>query len=229
VLLGGVPGVPPATVVVLGAGTVGRHAIQMAVGLGARVRVLNRGVAALAALDAEYAGRVETQVADPDALAQAVREADLLVGAVLLPGARAPALVSRAMVHTMPAGSAIVDVAVDQGGCVETIRPTTHAAPTYVEEGVIHYGVTNMPALVPRTATLALTNATLPYVLALATEGAVAALHADPALARGLTIWDHAVPYAPTAQALGLPTTDAAAVLAGAAPLALASPHHRGR
>jgi alanine dehydrogenase len=220
VLLGGVPGVPPATVVVLGAGTVGGHAVQMAVGLGARVLVLNRGVAALADLDHRYSGRLETVVANPTAIAGAVREADLLIGAVLEPGARAPKLVSRAMVETMPAGSVIVDVAVDQGGCVETIRPTTHAEPTYVEAGVIHYAVPNMPALAPRTATLALTNATLPYVLALATQGVPVALSTDPALARGLTIWDQCVPYAPTAEALSLPHADVATVLAGAPPFA---------
>ncbi|HZS02923.1 MAG TPA: alanine dehydrogenase [Chloroflexota bacterium] len=221
VLLGGVPGVPPATVVVLGAGTVGRHAAQMAVGLGARVVALNRGVAALDELDRRYAGRVETLVANPETIARAVRQADLLIGAVLVPGARAPALVSRGMVGTMPPGSVIVDVAVDQGGCVETIRPTTHEAPTYEQDGVIHYGVTNMPALVPRTATLALTNATLPYVLALAIQGVCGALRADPTLARGLTIWDHCVPYGPTAEALGLPHANLATVLAGAPPFAM--------
>jgi alanine dehydrogenase len=213
VLLGGVPGVPPATTVVIGVGTVGRNAIQIAVGLGSRVVAVNRSVGALAALDEAYAGRVETLISNPTALAGVLRRADLVVGAVLAPGARAPVVVSRAMVREMPAGSVIVDVAVDQGGCVETTRPTSHAEPTYTEEGVIHYAVPNMPALVPRTGTLALTNATLPYLLALETAGTRAALQADPALARGLTIWGDRLLYAPTAAALGLPASDVGEVL----------------
>jgi alanine dehydrogenase len=223
VLLGGVPGVPPGLVVVLGAGTVGSNAAQIAVGLGARVLVVDRSPAALARLDAAYHGRVETLVGSADAIGRAVRDADLLVGAVLVPGARAPVLVSRAMVEAMAAGSVIVDVAVDQGGCVATTRPTSHAAPTYVEAGVVHYAVPNMPALVPRTATLALTNATLPYVVALATEGTAAALRADPALARGLTIWNDRVTCAPTAAALGLPASDPAPLLVDRAPVALSA------
>ncbi|HWP29427.1 MAG TPA: alanine dehydrogenase [Chloroflexota bacterium] len=218
VLLGGVAGVPPATVVVLGAGTVGSHAVRTAVGLGARVIVVNRSTPRLEALDQLYAGRVETLVPAGERLAHVVQSADLLIGAVLVPGARAPVLVSRAMVEAMQPGSVIVDVAVDQGGCVATTRPTTHEAPTYVEAGVIHYAVPNMPALVPRTATLALTNSTLPYVLALATAGVPAALRADPALARGVVIWDDQVPSAPVAEALGLPAADLATLLAGPAP-----------
>jgi alanine dehydrogenase len=223
VLLGGVPGVPPGSVVVLGAGTVGTNAVQIAVGLGARVLVVDRNPAALARLDAVYQGRVETLVGAAEAIGRAVRGADLVVGAVLVPGARAPVLVSRAMVEAMAPGSAIVDVAVDQGGCVATTRPTTHAQPTYVEAGVVHYAVPNMPALVPRTATLALTNVTLPYVQALAAEGAPAALRADPALARGLTIWDHRLTCAATAAALGLPAAEPAAILAGPPSLALSA------
>ncbi|HWP28134.1 MAG TPA: alanine dehydrogenase [Chloroflexota bacterium] len=217
VLLGGVPGVAPSTVAVLGTGTVGRHAIQMAVGLGARILALNHRLPSLATLDAAYAGRVETIITNTETVATAVRQADLVVGAVLVRGARPPTLVTREMVRSMAPGAVIVDVAVDQGGCVETIHPTTHEAPTYVAEGVVHYGVTNMPALVPRTATLALTNATLPYVIALATQGTLAALRADPGLARGLTIWEDHITYAPTAAALGLPAADPAALL-GLAP-----------
>jgi alanine dehydrogenase len=223
VLLGGVPGVPPGAVVVLGAGTVGSNAAQIAVGLGARVLVVDRNPAALARLDGSYHGRVETLVGNPDAIGRAVRDADLVVGAVLVPGARAPVLVTRAMVEAMAPGSVIVDVAVDQGGCVATTRPTSHAEPTYVEAGVVHYAVPNMPALVPRTATLALTNVTLPYVQALAAEGTASALRADPALARGLTIWEDRVTCAPTAAALGLPAADTSVLLAGRPSLALSA------
>jgi alanine dehydrogenase len=221
VLLGGVPGVPPGLVVVLGAGTVGSNAVQMAAGLGARVLVVDRNPAALARLDAVYHGRVETLVGNPDAIGRAVHGADLVVGAVLVPGARAPVLVSRPMVEAMNPGSVIVDVAVDQGGCVATTCPTSHAAPTYVEAGVIHYAVPNIPALAPRTATLALTNATLPYVQALAIQGTAPALRADPVLARGLTLWHDRVTCAPTAAALDLPATEPAAVLADATPVAV--------
>jgi alanine dehydrogenase len=214
VLLGGVPGVSPGTVVVVGIGSVGWNAVQVAAGLGARVIAVNRSIDTLEALERTYGGRVETLSLNAATLAHVIPEADLVVGGVLVPGARAPALVTRAMVGSMAPGSVIVDVAVDQGGCVATTHPTSHDAPTYVEEGVIHYAVPNMPALVPRTATLALTNATLPYVQALAEQGVAPALRADPALARGLTIWDDGVAYAPTAAALGLPTVDAAALLA---------------
>jgi alanine dehydrogenase len=220
VLLGGVPGVSPGTVVVVGIGSVGWNAVQVAAGLGARVIAVNRSIDALEALERSYGGRVETLSLGTATLAHVIPEADLVVGGVLVPGARAPALVTRAMVRSMAPGSVIVDVAVDQGGCVATTRPTSHDAPTYVEEGVIHYAVPNMPALVPRTATLALTNATLPYVQALAEQGVVPALRADPALARGLTIWDDGVPYAATAAALGLPTVDAATLLAETASVA---------
>ncbi len=223
VLLGGVPGVPPGLVVVLGAGTVGGNAVHIAVGLGARVIAVDRNPRVLANLDQAHGGRVETLVPTADALARLLPTADLLIGAVLVPGARAPVIVSREMVQSMLPGSAIVDVAVDQGGCVATTHPTTHDAPTYVESGVIHYAVTNMPALVPRTSTLALTNATLPYVQALATAGVPAALRADPALARGVAIWRDHVTCAPTAAALGLPATDLAAALDGRARLPLSA------
>jgi alanine dehydrogenase len=223
VLLGGVPGVRPGTVVVLGAGSVGSNAIQVAVGLGARVIAVDRSAAALAVLDRAYHGRIETLVGSPDAIAQAVAEADLVIGAVLVPGARAPVVVSCSMVQSMAAGSVIVDVAVDQGGCVATTRPTTHEAPTYVEAGVLHYAVTNMPALAPRTASRALTNATLPYVEALAVRGSAAALEADPTLAHGLTIWDDRITCAPTAAALRLPAADGSAAHPGRVALALSA------
>jgi alanine dehydrogenase len=210
-------------VVVLGAGIVGSNAVHIAVGLGARVVAVDRNPRVLASLDSAYGGRVETLVPTADALARLLPSADLLIGAVLVPGARAPVVVSREMVQSMLPGSAIVDVAVDQGGCVATTHPTTHEAPTYVEEGVIHYAVTNMPALVPRTSTLALTNATLPYVQTLATLGVQAALRADPALARGVTIWRDQVTSAPTAAAIGLPSTDLATALDGRARLPLSA------
>jgi alanine dehydrogenase len=177
------------------------------------VVAVDRNSRVLESLDELYAGRVETLTSSPGALARVLRSTELLVGAVLAPGARAPVVVSRVMVREMPAGSVIVDVAVDQGGCVETTRPTSHSEPTYTEEGVIHYAVPNMPALVPRTGTLALTHATLPHVLALATAGTRNALRADPALARGLTIWGDQLFYGPTAAALGLAAGDVRDVL----------------
>jgi len=221
VLLGGVMGVPPGTVVVLGAGTVGTHAVRVAVGLGARVVAIDRRASALEAIDRAFGGAVETRVSTPEVVAGAVAEADLVVGAVLVPGARAPMVVSREMVQSMVAGSAIVDVAVDQGGCVATTRPTSHETPTYVEEGVTHYAVPNIPALVPRTATLALTRTTLPYVQAIASLGTCDAVLSDPALAHGLTIWDDRVVCAPTAAALGLPATDPDLILSGRVSLKL--------
>jgi len=223
ILLGGVPGGRPGTIVVLGAGTVGSNAIQVAVGLGARVIAVDRSAAALTALDRTYHGRIETLVGNADTITEIVAQADLVIGAVLVPGARAPVVVTRSMVQSMAAGSVIVDVAVDQGGCVATTRPTTHEAPTYVEAGVLHYAVTNMPALAPRTATRALTNATLPFVEALASLGSPTALQADPTLAHGLTIWDDQVVCAPTAAALGLPATHGSAARESRVPLALSA------
>jgi alanine dehydrogenase len=213
ILLGGVMGVPPGTVVVLGTGTVGTNAVRVAVGLGARVVAIDRRASALEAIDRAFGGAVETRVSTPEVVAGAVAEADLVVGAVLVPGARAPMVVTREMVRSMVEGSVIVDVAVDQGGCVATTRPTSHETPTYVDEGVIHYAVPNIPALVPRTATLALTSATLPYVQALVSTGTRAALASDPALTHGLTVWDDRVVCAPTAAALGVPATDPVAML----------------
>ncbi len=188
VLLGGVPGVPAAHVVVLGAGVVGSHATRVAVGLGAEVTVLDLSLSKLEALDREYPGRVRTVAATRETIEAYTVRADLLVGAVLVPGAAAPRLVDRDLVGKMKAGSVIVDVAIDQGGCVETSRPTTHADPTYVVDGVIHYGVANMPGAVPRTSAQALNNATRPFVLALADKGWRQATADDPHLAAGLNV-----------------------------------------
>ncbi len=188
VLLGGVPGVPAAHVVVLGAGVVGSHAIRVAVGLGAEVTVLDLSLPKLEALDREYPGRVRTVAATRETIEAYAVRADLLVGAVLVPGAAAPRLVDRDLGGKMKAGSVIVDVAIDQGGCVETSRPTTHADPTYVVDGVIHYGVANMPGAVPRTSAQALNNATRPFVLALADKGWRQATADDPHLAAGLNV-----------------------------------------
>lgn len=188
VLLGGVPGVPAAHVVVLGAGVVGSHATRVAVGLGAEVTVLDLSLPKLEALDREYPGRVRTVAATRETIEAYAVRADLLVGAVLVPGAAAPRLVDRDLVGKMKAGSVIVDVAIDQGGCVETSHPTTHADPTYVVDGVIHYGVANMPGAVPRTSAQALNNATRPFVLALADKGWRQATADDPHLAAGLNV-----------------------------------------
>ena len=188
VLLGGVPGVAPAHVVVLGAGSVGASAVRMATGLGARVTVLNRGLERLRELDALYGNRISTLAASAQNVEDAVLDADLVVGAVLVPGAKAPRLVSRQQVSHMKAGSVVVDVAIDQGGCFATSRPTTHLAPTFVVDGVVHYCVTNMPGNVAQTSTYALNNATLPFVLALADKGWQQALQDDPHLRNGLNV-----------------------------------------
>jgi alanine dehydrogenase len=208
ILLGGVPGVPPGNVAIIGAGTVGLNAVRMAVGLGADVSILDVNPDRLRAVDDLYHGRVVTIMSNAFNLQAVVRRADLLIGAVLITGARAPVLVTAAMVATMKEGAVIVDVAVDQGGSVETIRPTTLFDPTYVVSGVVHYGVANMPALVPRTSTFALANATLPYVLQLAARGPRDAVRADPALARGVNVWRGRVIHPAVASSLGeTPTT----------------------
>jgi alanine dehydrogenase len=203
ILLGGVPGVPPGNVVVIGAGTVGLNAVRMAVGLGADVSILDVNPDRLRTVDDLYHGRVVTIMSNAFNLQAVVRRADLLIGAVLITGARAPVLVTAAMVATMKEGAVIVDVAVDQGGSVETIKPTTLLDPTYVVSGVLHYGVANMPALVPRTSTFALANATLPYVLQLAARGPRDAVRADPALARGVNVWRGRVIHPAVASSLG--------------------------
>jgi alanine dehydrogenase len=203
-LLAGVPGVEPAKVVVLGAGVVGSAAARIAVGMGAQVTVINLDIERLWYLDDHYQGRIVTLASTQSAIEEAVPEADLLIGAVLVPGARAPKLVSRALVARMKPGSVIVDVAVDQGGCIETTRPTTHSDPVYVVDGVLHYCVANMPGIVPRTSTLALTNATLPYLLKLASLGVDVAVRADAGLAKGVNLSQGKVTCRAVAESLGL-------------------------
>ncbi len=203
VLLAGVPGVPRGNVAVLGAGTVGLAAARTAVGLGADVAVLDIDLDRLRHVDDLFRGAAVTLYSTSYNVEQVVRRADLLVGAVLVPGARAPVLVTEAMVAEMKEGAVIVDVAVDQGGCVATIRPTTLDEPVYRLHGVVHYGVTNMPALVPRTSTFALTNATLPWVLALADKGPARAVAEDRALARGVNVWRGRVVHPGVAAAVG--------------------------
>ncbi len=186
VLMGGVPGVAAAHVVILGAGTVGANAAKIALGMGARVTLLDIDLDRLRYLDDVLAGNLNTLYSNHINIDRSIRTADALIGSVLITGARAPMLVTRDMLPAMPNGSIIVDVAVDQGGCVETTRPTTHSEPTFVIDGVLHYGVTNMPGAVPRTSSLALANATLPFAFKLAAKGAADALRADPALLMGL-------------------------------------------
>jgi alanine dehydrogenase len=214
ILLGGVPGVPPAKVVVLGGGVSGTNAARMAVGLEASVTIIDRSIPRLKELDLQFGPRATTLFATSEAIEHAVLGADLVIGAVLVPGAAAPKLVSRTMVRQMRPGSVLVDIAIDQGGCFETSRPTTHSDPTYLEEGVVHYCVTNMPGAVARTSTFALTNATLPFVLALADKGWRRAVSDDPHLLDGLNIHDGQVTHTAVAQALGLRFTPARTVLA---------------
>lgn len=190
VLLGGVPGVKPGHVVILGGGIVGTEAARMAVGMGARVQILDINVDRLAYLETLFGSRVELLYSESLQIEATVPDADLLIGAVLVPGRRAPILVPRQLVETMRPGSVIIDVAVDQGGCVETLHPTSHTNPTYIEAGVVHYGVPNMPGAVPWTATQALNNSTLPYVVKLAQYG-ITALELDAALAKGLNVKNH--------------------------------------
>ena len=187
VLLGGVPGVSPGKVVILGGGVVGTEAAKIAVGMGARVQIIDINVDRLSYLESLFGSRVELLYSTPAQIEQAVKDADLLIGAVLVVGKKAPVLVSRELVAQMRSGSVIIDVAVDQGGCIETVRPTSHTQPTYEEEGVIHFGVPNMPGAVPWTATQALNNSTLPYVMQLANDS-MAALDKNKALAKGLNI-----------------------------------------
>jgi alanine dehydrogenase len=200
VLLGGVPGVAPGRVTILGGGVVGTEAAKMAVGLGAKVRILDVNVDRLNDLETLFGSRVELLYSSSAAIEAVVPDTDLLIGAVLVTGRRAPILVGRSLVEQMPTGAVIVDVAVDQGGCIETLRPTSHSHPTYTECGVVHYGVPNMPGAVPRTSTQALENSTLPYVLDLADHG-LAALDRDPALAKGLNIKDGRIEH-PAVQAV---------------------------
>jgi alanine dehydrogenase len=187
VLLGGVPGVAAGRVTVLGGGIVGTEAARIAVGMGAQVQILDISVDRLAYLETLFGSRVELLYSNPAQIAHVVPQADLVIGAVLVPGRKAPTLVNKPLVAQMKPGSVIIDVAVDQGGCIETLRPTSHSAPTYVEAGVLHFGVPNMPGAAPWTATQALNNSTFPYVMKLANQG-LAALEKDPALAQGLNV-----------------------------------------
>ncbi|MFI5210642.1 MAG: alanine dehydrogenase [Gemmatimonadales bacterium] len=205
VLLGGVPGVSPAEVVIVGGGVVGINAAKMAAGLGARVTILDISLDRLRYLDDVLPANVTTLYSNRHNILDAIKRADLVVGAVLLPGAKAPHLIKRADLKVMKPGSVIVDVAVDQGGCVETIKPTTHENPTYFVDGILHYAVANMPGGVPRTSTLALTNATLSYGLRLARDGWKKAAKEDGALKLGLNVVEGKVVYPGVAEAFGLP------------------------
>jgi alanine dehydrogenase len=208
ILLGGVPGVLPAEVLVIGGGVVGTNAAKMAAGLGAHVTLLDVSLDRLRYLSDVLEPNVDLLYSNRHNILEQIKKADLVIGAVLLPGAKAPHLVKRADLKLMKPGSVIVDVAVDQGGCIETIKPTTHENPTYVVDGIIHYAVANMPGGVPRTSTLALTNATFPYAKRLAKLGWKAACKADKALALGLNVIEGKVVYAGVAEAFGLPLTD---------------------
>ena len=213
VLLGGVPGVAPAQVVVLGGGVVGTHAIEIALGMGARVTVLDRSVDALKRLWAQYGTALQTVFSTTEAIERHVASADLVIGGVLIAGAAAPKLVTRALIARMQRGSVVVDVAIDQGGCFETSHPTTHADPVYVVDGVVHYCVANMPGGVPRTSTFALNNATLPFVVAIADKGWKRALGDDVHLRQGLNVALGKVTCRPVADALDYPWLDPASML----------------
>ena len=212
-LLGGVPGVAPARIVILGAGVVGTNAAQMAVGTGAQVVVIDKSIDALRRIDALFNGRALTVYSNRDNIEREVRRADLVISGVLIPGAAAPKLITKDMLAKMKPGSVIVDVAIDQGGSTETSRPTTHANPTYVIDGIVHYMVANMPGAVPRTSTYALNNATLPFMLALADKGWRDAVRNDPHLKHGLNIVDGRITHQAVADALGLDYTAADTLL----------------
>jgi alanine dehydrogenase len=215
ILLAGVPGVAPGRVAILGGGVVGTNAARIAVGMGADVTVLERDPARLRHLEEVFGASLKTRFSDADAIESCVRKADLVVGAVLLPGKHAPKLISRALVQSMHPGSVLVDVAIDQGGCAATSRPTTHSQPLYIEEGVVHYCVTNMPAATARTSTQALTHATLPYALALANQGVKVAMQNDAGLREGLNVCAGRVTHAHLAEDLGMEYWDADRALAG--------------
>ncbi len=214
ILLGGVPGVPPAHVTIIGGGIVGTNAARIALGFGAKVTLVDLNLNRLRELDDIFNGRLYTLASNSYNIAQATREADLVIGGVLIPGATAPRLVTRQMVSQMKKGAVIVDVAIDQGGCVETARPTSHSNPSYVVDGVVHYCVTNMPGAVPHTSTLALTNSTFPYIVRIANLGVHAALKQDPGLAEGLNTWLGTLTYRGVAESQKKPWTAAASLLA---------------
>jgi alanine dehydrogenase len=213
ILLGGVPGVPAASVVVLGGGVSGTHATTIAVGMGAQVTVVDRSPDVLRRLSSQFGNAISTVYSTRAAIAELAREADLMIGAVLIPGAAAPKLLNRDVLRTMKKGSVLVDIAIDQGGCFETSRPTTHSDPTYVVDDVVHYCVANMPGAVARTSTLALNNATLPFVLAVADKGWRVALSQDPHLLAGLNVCDGQITCQPVAEAQNLPYTPAQTML----------------
>jgi len=206
-LVGGIPGVRPADVIIIGGGVVGTNAAQMALGMGAHVVIIDINLDRLRYLEEVMHGRLTTLSSNPLAIAQAVRRADLLIGAVLVKGAKAPRLVTREMISTMNPGSVVVDVAVDQGGCIETTHPTTHSHPTFFVNDVLHYCVSNMPGAVPRTSTYGLSNATLPYMVKLANMGAEAAIRKDPALALGVNTCKGKITYPAVAEAFGWEVT----------------------
>ncbi|MCE3026867.1 alanine dehydrogenase [Salinicola sp. DM10] len=209
ILLPGVPGVAPAKVSVIGGGVVGENAARMALGLGAEVTILDKSLARLEVLDHRYQGAIRTVYSTAETLEQAIRESDLIVGAVLVPGAAAPKLITRAMLAEMKPGSVLVDVAIDQGGCFETSRPTTHAEPSYIVDGIVHYCVANMPGAVARTSTQALTNATLPFVIALADKGWQQALADDSHFLAGLNVHAGQLTYAAVGEAFDIEAVDA--------------------
>ncbi len=213
VLLGGVPGVAPAQVCIVGGGIVGTNAAKIALGMGAIVSVIDKDLDRLRQLDDIFSGRVHTLASNLYIISAATRHADLVIGAVLIPGSAAPKLVTREMVSHMKPGAVIVDVAIDQGGCVETAHPTTHSDPAFVVDGVVHYCVTNMPAAVPNTSTLALTNATLPYVLKLARLGVVTAVKSSPAIREGVNTFRGAVTHPGVAQSQSRPWRNIAELL----------------
>jgi alanine dehydrogenase len=214
VLMGGVPGVEPADVVVIGAGTAGHNAARIACGMGASVMVFDVNINKLRQVDAEFAGRIHTRYSSAYDLEGAVKRADLVIGAVLVPGARAPRLISNSLVAQMKSGAVLVDIAIDQGGCFQDSRPTTHDQPTFAVNDTLFYCVANMPSAVPKTSTYALTNATMPYVLKLADRGWQAACQSDPALAKGLSTHAGALLSEQVATDLGLPFTEPTTVLA---------------
>lgn len=207
ILLGGVPGVPAARVVIIGGGVVGTNAAKIAVGMGAHVTIIDNNLDRLRELDDIFLSKISTLASSAYMIHDAISQADLIVGAVLVPGAAAPKLVTKAMLQDVPNGAVIVDVAVDQGGCIETTRPTTHSNPTFYVEGVLHYCVANMPGAVPRTSTFALTNATLPYALKLANEGFHKAIASDVGLKEGVNTFSGHCTYEAVALAQGLPYT----------------------
>ncbi|PYP92914.1 MAG: alanine dehydrogenase [Candidatus Angelobacter sp. Gp1-AA117] len=213
VLLGGVPGVPPAQVTIIGGGIVGTNAAKMALGMGAIVTLIDLNLNRLREIDDIFNGRIYTLASNSYSIAHSTSTADLLIGGVLIPGASAPKLVTRQMVSRMKKGAVIVDVAIDQGGCIETARPTTHSNPSYVEQGVVHYCVTNMPAAVPHTSTLALTNATLPYVMKLAQMGPAAAIQGDNGIREGVNTFKGHVTYPAVAESQNRPVKEVTTLL----------------